>query len=61
MATIVMTQMLKDLLKQQKVQPQAEWKQLYKEEKEISEIKVIYMIEALIVLEVISLVIYVNK
>ena len=61
MATIVMTQILKDLLKQQKVQPQAEWKQLYKERKEISEIKVIYMIEALIVLEVIALVIYLNK
>ena len=61
MATIVMTQMLKDLLKQQKVQPQAEWKQLYKERKEISEIKVIYMIEAIIVLEVIALVIYLNK
>ena len=61
MATIVMTQILKDLLKQQKVQPQAEWKQLYKERKEILEIKVINMIEAIIVLEVIALVIYLNK
>lgn len=61
MATIVMTKILKQLLKQQKVQPQAECRQLYKEGKEILEIKVINMIEALIVLEVISLVIYLNK